>query len=71
MVTAVFYPKDDKYADLVLSDGRKLSVARAVSASGARYATPDESFVFWNKGDTAAVTEKGATTFFSCVTNAP
>jgi membrane-bound inhibitor of C-type lysozyme len=56
-IIATFYITDDKYVDLVLSDGRKLSVARAISASGARYANADESFVFWNKGDTAFITE--------------
>lgn len=65
-IAATFYPGDDKYVDLTLSDGRKLSVPRAISASGARYANADESFVFWNKGDTAFVTEKDATTFPDC-----
>ena len=65
-ITAVFYPKDDKFVDLMLSDGRKLSVPHAMSASGARYAKPDESFVFWNKGDTAFITENGSTTFSDC-----
>ncbi len=65
-ISATFYPTDDKYVDLVLSDGRKLSVPRAISASGARYATADESFVFWNKGDTAFITENGTTTFSNC-----
>ena len=60
-ITAVFYIGDDKFVDLDLSDGRKLSIPRAISGSGARYAKADESFVFWNKGDTAFITE-GATT---------
>jgi len=68
-ITAVFYPGDDKYVDLTLSDGRKMLVPRAISASGARYAKSDESFVFWNKGDTAFITEGDATTFTDCVTN--
>jgi membrane-bound inhibitor of C-type lysozyme len=68
-ITVTFYPTDDKYVDLVLSDERKLSVPRAISASGARYAKDDESFVFWNKGDTAFITENGTTTFSGCITN--
>ncbi len=68
-ITATFYPKDDKFVDLVLNDDRKLSVPRAVSASGARYAKADDSFVFWNKGDTAFITENGTETFSNCVTN--
>lgn len=70
-VTATFYPGVDKYVDLSLSDGRKLSVPRAISASGARYANADESFVFWNKGDTAFITENGTTTFSGCLTDTP
>lgn len=66
-ISATFYPDDDKYVDLVLSDQRAMSVPRAISASGARYAKEDESFVFWNKGDTAFVTENDTTTFSGCV----
>ena len=65
---ATFYPTDDQSVDLVLSDDRKLTVPHAISGSGARYAKPDESFVFWNKGDTAFITESGTTTFDGCVT---
>lgn len=43
--------------DLKLSDGRSMKLPQVMSGSGARYATADESFVFWNKGDTAFVTE--------------
>jgi membrane-bound inhibitor of C-type lysozyme len=41
-----------------------------MSASGARYANKDETFVFWNKGDTAFVTEgkDGKETYSSCAT---
>lgn len=60
-IVATFYLKDDKFVDLKLSDGRNMSVPHAISASGARYANSDETFVFWNKGDTAFVTE-GTTT---------
>ena len=65
-ITATFYVTDDKFVDLKLSDGRNLSVPHAISASGARYANADESFVFWNKGDTAFVTEGDATTYADC-----
>jgi membrane-bound inhibitor of C-type lysozyme len=68
-ITATFYPTDDKFVDLKLSDNRNMSVPHAVSASGARYAKPDESFVFWNKGDTAFVTEGASSTqtYSNCV----
>lgn len=56
-IDAVFYPGDDKRVDLKLSDGRSLSVPHTLSGSGARYASADGSFVFWNKGNTAFITE--------------
>jgi membrane-bound inhibitor of C-type lysozyme len=69
-ITATFYPDNDTQVDLVLSDGRTLSVPHAISASGARYANEDESFVFWNKGNTAFITEgsEATTTYENCVT---
>lgn len=54
--------------ELTLSDGRHLTLPQTRSASGARYANPDESFVFWNKGNTAFVQEDGITTYTGCVT---
>lgn len=66
-IFAKFYPGNDTNVDLVLSDGRILSVPHAISASGARYATLDESFVFWNKGDTAFVTEGEQATYENCI----
>lgn len=66
-IEASFYA--DK-VDLKLSDGRSMTLPQAMAASGARYANKDESFVFWNKGDTAFVTEgkDGKETFSGCVT---
>jgi membrane-bound inhibitor of C-type lysozyme len=42
---------------IVLSDGRSFDLPQTISASGARYANNDESFVFWNKGNGALVLE--------------
>ena len=54
---------------LTLSDGRTLTLPQAISASGARYANQSESFVFWNKGDTAFITEgTSTTTYADCAT---
>jgi membrane-bound inhibitor of C-type lysozyme len=54
---------------LRLSDGRALDLGQTISADGARYANPDESFVFWSKGDGALVLEKGVEkTYIGCVT---
>ena len=63
-IQALFF--SDK-VELTLSDGRNMLLPQAVSASGARYANSDESFVFWNKGDTAFVEETGTSTFRDCV----
>lgn len=52
---------------LTLSDGRVLTLPQAISASGARYASPDERVVFWNKGDTAFLEEGGKPTFTGCL----
>lgn len=66
MVTAVF---GSNQVALMLSDGRTVTLLQAISASGARYSTSDEKFVFWNKGNTAIITENGTTTFDGCVTS--
>ena len=42
---------------LQLGDGRSVSLAQTISADGGRYADPDESFVFWSKGNGAFITE--------------
>ncbi|MEI6528522.1 MAG: MliC family protein [bacterium] len=50
----------DFYMNFVRLDMKNNKVAylpQTISASGARYANPDESIVFWNKGDTAFITE--------------
>lgn len=67
-IRATFYPKNDTRVDLAFSDGKRAEIPRAMSASGARYVTDDESFVFWNKGDSALVTrvEDGKTTQTTC-----
>jgi membrane-bound inhibitor of C-type lysozyme len=63
-IQVIFF--EDK-AELTLSDNRSMLLLRAMSASGARYVNTDESFVFWNKGDTAFIQEKGVETFKDCV----
>lgn len=63
-IQAIF---SDRQVHLILSDGREMTIEQAVSASGARYANADESFVFWNKGDTAFIQEEGETTYTDCV----
>ena len=53
-IKAAFYSEK---VDLTLSDGRSLSLPQTMSASGIRYASADESIVFWSKGNTAFITE--------------
>jgi membrane-bound inhibitor of C-type lysozyme len=67
LVDATFINGTRSSVKLALSDGRKLSLPQARSGSGARYATKDESVVFWNKGDTAFLEEAGKTTYAGCV----
>ncbi len=56
---------------IVLSDGRSLSLPQAISASGARYANADNSFVFWTEGENAFTTEGTSTnapeTYSGCI----
>ncbi len=70
-ISAKFFPTDDKFVGLELSDGRKLTAPHLISGSGARYGKDDGSFIFWNKGNTAFVTEGERTTFDNCVTVMP
>lgn len=63
-IWVAFHGQDS--ASLSLSDGRSIDLPRAISGSGARYATKDESIVFWNKGDTAFLQEQGTTTYDRC-----
>jgi membrane-bound inhibitor of C-type lysozyme len=65
-IDATYYPDS---VELTLTDGRSLELPQVISGSGARYANGDESFVFWNKGDTAFITEGSDEniTFKDCV----
>ncbi len=48
-----------------------LYLPQTISASGARYANADESVVFWNKGNTAFITQGDPNnqTYKDCVTS--
>ncbi len=65
-IVATFTCDDDKTieatfktdsVDLVLSDGRTLTLPVTPSGGGARYAEPGDAVVFWNVGNTAYITE--------------
>lgn len=66
-IEAKFNNGEHNSVDLKLSDGRSFSLLQATSASGVRYANPDESFVFWNKGDNAFISESDNLTYDNCV----
>lgn len=53
--------------NLILSDGRRLSLPRAISADGARYTNTNESFVFWNVGNSAFIEENNVQTYSNCI----
>lgn len=58
--------------DLILSDGRNLTLGQTISADGGRYANSDESFVFWSKGNGALVLENNVEkSYIGCVVIAP
>jgi membrane-bound inhibitor of C-type lysozyme len=65
-IKAVFHASS---VDLVLGDGRTMTLPQAQSADGGRYATADESVVFWSKGNGAFVTEgdPNVQTFADCI----
>lgn len=67
-ITATFKDGASSSVDLVLFDGTAVSLPRAVSGSGARYANEDESIVFWNSGNTAFLEENGTQTYSNCET---
>ena len=66
-IGAVFVAGPPARAELQLSDGRRLRLPQAISASGARYANADASVVFWNKGRTAFIEEGGLQTYSGCL----
>jgi membrane-bound inhibitor of C-type lysozyme len=65
-IRAVFNNGSRPRVALALSDGRYVVLPEAKSGSGARYANPEESFVFWSKGQTALIVERGKTTYAGC-----
>lgn len=65
-------PSPGGNVSLSLSDGRTMTLAQTISADGARYASLDESFVFWNKGNGALVLENNhQNSYIGCIEAAP
>lgn len=59
-------------ADVSLDGGATTTLHQTLSADGARYATADESFVFWNKGNEALIMRNNSMdlTYTNCATGA-
>jgi membrane-bound inhibitor of C-type lysozyme len=80
-ITAVYYAGDTKPAAtadlppvpsgkvvLMLSDDRTMTLPQTLYADGSRYATADESFVFWDKGTRVVVLENNQEkSFVNCI----
>lgn len=65
-------PTPNGSVKLAFSDGRAMELPQVLSASGARYATADESFVFWSKGNGVLVLENNEEkNYIGCVLVAP
>jgi membrane-bound inhibitor of C-type lysozyme len=68
-INASFYKN---FVHLEFGWQKTLYLPQTISADGARYANDDESIVFWNKGNTAFITEGNLDniTYKDCVTAA-
>ncbi len=68
-VSAVFKKSlQGNSVDLNINNGeRKITLSQTISASGARYINPDETLIFWNKGDTAFIQENEEIIIDNCV----
>lgn len=51
-ISATYY---EEAVEISLDGGSSVTLPQTISASGARYANPDESFIFWNKGNEALI----------------
>jgi membrane-bound inhibitor of C-type lysozyme len=67
-INAIFYKNAVRVTP---SNHEEVFLLQTISASGARYTNRDESLVFWNKGDTAFITEGNPNiqTYKGCVVN--
>jgi membrane-bound inhibitor of C-type lysozyme len=70
VIDAEFY---SHFVHLEFGFQKTLYLQQTISASGARYANDDESIVFWNKGNTAFITEGNPNnvTYKDCVDSSP
>jgi len=70
--TADLAPVPSGSVDILLSDGRSMTLPQTLSADGGRYANADESFIFWSKGNGALVLENNEEkSYIGCILVAP
>ncbi len=62
-------PKPNGSVKVSLDGGEIQTLNQTISGSGVRYSNSDESFVFWNKGDTALIMRNNEMdlTYTNCV----
>ncbi|MDD5547463.1 MAG: MliC family protein [Candidatus Pacebacteria bacterium] len=53
--------------DLILGDGRKITLPQTISGSGIRYANSDESIVFFSKGNGSLILENNQQSYIGCI----
>jgi membrane-bound inhibitor of C-type lysozyme len=61
----------ENFVEIKTDTIKKNYLPQTISASGARYSNKNGSFVFWNKGDTAFITEgdENNITYKECMVN--
>lgn len=65
-MTITFHLPEDKSVDVVLSDGRTLSLANTSTDSVASYTSTDGVFVLGLTGSTLTLAESGMPTYANC-----
>ena len=63
ITVAATYDKDEETVTFAYNSLGTVTLPRAVSASGARYATLDESIVFWEHQGEATISQGGKVVF--------
>lgn len=65
-------PTPGGYVVLTLNDGSTMTLKQTISADGIRYANPEDTFVFWSKGNGALVLENNTEkSYIGCIAVAP
>ena len=65
-MTASFHLTADQGVDLMLSDGRSMSLKHVDSADSAQYVSADGNTILWSKGQGTFLQEGSATTYSNC-----